>query len=126
MSDLSPDLIIRLLDSRRKDYILYRVVERIIENCEFKTFLERTRKVDLRDTLGLFTRWDSRYSAHALLLPANGNGDDFFQNRHSEKKMMNGWHTIRLIICSCSHIHPAKNGRSWRRSVMDNGFCYCG
>ena len=32
VSDLSPDLIIRLLDSRRKDYILYRVVERIIEN----------------------------------------------------------------------------------------------
>jgi hypothetical protein len=31
MSDLSPDLIIRLLDSRRKDYILYRVVERFIE-----------------------------------------------------------------------------------------------
>jgi hypothetical protein len=30
MSDLSPDLIIRLLDSR-KDYILYRVVERFIE-----------------------------------------------------------------------------------------------
>jgi len=23
--------------------------------------------------------------------------------------------------------HPsAKNGRSWRRSVLDNGFCYCG
>jgi hypothetical protein len=32
VSDLSPDLITRLLDSRRKDYILYRVVERIIEN----------------------------------------------------------------------------------------------
>jgi hypothetical protein len=31
VSDLSPDLIIRLLDSRRKDYILYRVVERFIE-----------------------------------------------------------------------------------------------
>jgi hypothetical protein len=34
MSDLGPDLIIRLLDSHRKDYILYRVVERIIENCD--------------------------------------------------------------------------------------------
>jgi hypothetical protein len=34
MSDLCPDLIIRLLDSHRKDYILYRVVERIIENCD--------------------------------------------------------------------------------------------
>jgi hypothetical protein len=32
VSDLSPDLITRLLDSRRKDYILYRVVERFIEN----------------------------------------------------------------------------------------------
>jgi hypothetical protein len=44
-------------------------------------FFERTRKVDLRDTLGLL-KCDSRSSAHALL-PANGNGDDFFQNRHS-------------------------------------------
>jgi hypothetical protein len=34
VSDLSPDLITRLLDSRRKDYILYRVVERFIENCD--------------------------------------------------------------------------------------------
>jgi hypothetical protein len=31
VSDLSPDLIARLLNSRRKDYILYRVVERFIE-----------------------------------------------------------------------------------------------
>jgi hypothetical protein len=34
MSDLSPDLIIMLLESHHKDYILDRVVERIIENCD--------------------------------------------------------------------------------------------
>ncbi|HET7283732.1 MAG TPA: hypothetical protein VFI70_03535 [Nitrososphaeraceae archaeon] len=35
MSDLGPFLIMVLLDSHRKDYIiLYRVVERIIENCD--------------------------------------------------------------------------------------------
>jgi hypothetical protein len=34
MSDLHPTLIMMLLDSHRKDYILYRVVERIIENCD--------------------------------------------------------------------------------------------
>jgi hypothetical protein len=39
MSDVSPDLIIRLLDSRRKDYILYRVVERFIENIDDRRFL---------------------------------------------------------------------------------------
>ena len=33
MSDLGPDLMITLLESSHKDYILYRVVERIIENC---------------------------------------------------------------------------------------------
>jgi len=44
MSDLSPDLIIRLLDSRRKDYILYRVVERFIENIDDRGFLAPYRK----------------------------------------------------------------------------------
>ena len=39
MSDLSPDLIIRLLDSRRKDYILYRVVERFIDLYNDRGFL---------------------------------------------------------------------------------------
>jgi hypothetical protein len=39
VSDLSPDLITRLLESRRKDYILYRVVERIIENHDDRGFL---------------------------------------------------------------------------------------
>jgi hypothetical protein len=34
MSDLSPYLIMMLLDSHRKDYIMYRVVERIINNCD--------------------------------------------------------------------------------------------
>jgi hypothetical protein len=33
VSDLSPYLITNLLNSYRKDYILYRVVERIIKNC---------------------------------------------------------------------------------------------
>ena len=44
MSDLSPDLIIRLLDSRRKDYILYRVVERFIENIDDRGFLAPYKK----------------------------------------------------------------------------------
>ena len=39
MSDLRPDLIIRLLDSRRKDYILYRVVERFIDLYNDRGFL---------------------------------------------------------------------------------------
>jgi hypothetical protein len=39
VSDLSPDLITRLLDSRRKDYILYRVVERFIELHDDRGFL---------------------------------------------------------------------------------------
>jgi len=43
MSDLSPDLIIRLLDSRRKDYILYRVVEIFIENHD-RGFLATYKK----------------------------------------------------------------------------------
>ena len=34
VSDLNPYLIVNLLNSDRKDYILYRVVERIIENCD--------------------------------------------------------------------------------------------
>jgi hypothetical protein len=34
MSDLGPDLIMMLLDSNHKDYILDRVIERIIENCD--------------------------------------------------------------------------------------------
>jgi hypothetical protein len=33
VSDLNPYLIINLLNSYRKDYILYRIVERIIKNC---------------------------------------------------------------------------------------------
>ena len=33
ISDLSPYVITNLLNSHRKDYILYRVVERIIQNC---------------------------------------------------------------------------------------------
>ena len=83
MSDLSPDLITRLLDSHRKDYILYRVVERIIENCG-SGLLAAHKKSDLKIPLAFSSMMVSRYSAHALL-PANGNGDDFFQNRHSEK-----------------------------------------
>ena len=39
VSDLSPDLIIRLLDSRSKDYILSRVVERFIENIDNRGFI---------------------------------------------------------------------------------------
>ena len=35
------------------------------------------------DTLGFFTHDGSRYSAH-VLLPANGNRDDFFQNKKGE------------------------------------------
>jgi hypothetical protein len=34
MSDLGPFLIMMLLDSHHKDYILYRVIERIFENCD--------------------------------------------------------------------------------------------
>ena len=34
MSDLGPDLIMMLLESHRKDYILDRVVERIFQNCD--------------------------------------------------------------------------------------------
>ena len=44
VSDLSPDLIISLLDSHRKDYILYRVVERFIENCDNRGFLAAYKK----------------------------------------------------------------------------------
>ena len=34
ISDLSPYLITNLLNSHSKDYIMYRLVERIIENCD--------------------------------------------------------------------------------------------
>ena len=43
MSDLGPDLMIMLLESSHKDYILYRVVERIIENCD-SVFLRANKK----------------------------------------------------------------------------------
>jgi hypothetical protein len=44
MSDLRPDLITKLLDSHRKDYILSRVVERFIENIDDGGFLAPYKK----------------------------------------------------------------------------------
>jgi hypothetical protein len=86
-SDISPELRSLLFNSPSEDYIVSRVVERIFETASLRLY-EESKK----NRIGLRYNWDfiydgsSRYSAQSLLLPANGNGDAFFQNRHSERK----------------------------------------